>query len=176
MRLAAQAGRNRGTVHTADDHQQNEGSFPGRKPSEVTLVRGDLLYQAIAEAGFGDPHLATAKADIVARLLGEVPLLASLGEADRRRIAQAGRIARVSAGQRLVHGDDRSEVCYVLLTGSATIRCADGSTRQLRRGECLGHPAAPEHVPRSASVTADRDLWLLRLTGRKLAHILETAQ
>lgn len=139
---------------------------PGNRavPSNVTLVRGHALYEALAE-GFADPRLAKVKADVVADILAEVPLFAALDAGDRSTVAEAAQVASVSGGQLIVREGTSSEAFYVLLTGSATVQRSGGGTATLKRGDYFGELGLLGGVPRTASVTADRELWILKITA-----------
>jgi CRP/FNR family cyclic AMP-dependent transcriptional regulator len=148
------------------DHQN-----PAR--SEISQVRGAILEDAIAAAGFGNPHLSTAEPRTWAGILGEVPLFARLGKRDLRRVAGASKVARVSAGQVLVRAGFSAEAFYVLLTGSATVRRPDGTSVTLRRGEFFGELGLLDGAPRTATVVADTDLWAVRLPREGFLSLLD---
>jgi CRP-like cAMP-binding protein len=140
-------------------------------PSNVTLVRGHALYEALAE-GFADPRLAKVKADVVADILADVPLFAALDAADRRAVADAAQVAGVSGGQLIVREGTSSEAFYVLLTGTATVHRPEGGTRTLKRGDSFGELGLLQGAPRTASVTADRELWILKISGSAFAKLV----
>jgi ATP-binding cassette, subfamily B, bacterial HlyB/CyaB len=133
-------------------------------PSAVTLVRGHMLYEALAAAGFADPRLAKVKADVIAEILAEVPMFARLDSADRRSVGEVAQVASVSSGQIVVREGTSSEAFYVLLTGTATVHRPGGGTTMLRRGDVFGELGLLEDAPRTATVTADRELWMLKIS------------
>jgi PPM family protein phosphatase len=141
---------------------QDRGA-PSSRPSEDTDVRGELLYQAIAR-DFSDPKLASVKADTLARVLGDVPLFAHLNERELRRVAERAKVAHVTAGQVIVREGTSSEALYVLLTGAVRVSSKSGDERQLGRGAFFGE-LGPDRAPRTCTVTAERDLWLVRLSA-----------
>jgi CRP-like cAMP-binding protein len=142
-------------------------------PSNLTLLRGHLLYKALAEAGFADPRLAKVKADLIADILEDVPLFAGLDTADRRAVASAAQIAGVSGGQIIVREGTSSEALYVLLTGSATEHRSDGELTRLTRGDFLGELGQLEGAQRTARVTADRELWILKISRKAFADLVQ---
>ena len=85
-------------------------------PSQESMVRGDLLYEAIAR-NFADPHFALVKAETLSTVLREVPIFSRLDEGELRKVAGRTRVARISAGQVIVREGMTSEALYVLLTG-----------------------------------------------------------
>jgi Cyclic nucleotide-binding domain len=141
-------------------------------PSDETRIRGELLYRAIA-SGFADPKLATIKADELTRLLREVPIFAGLDERELRRLAERARVAQVTAGQVIVREGMSSEALYVLLTGAVRVTSDSGDEARLGRGSFFGEIGLLNRAPRSRTVTAERDLWLVTLPASELRALLD---
>jgi ATP-binding cassette, subfamily B, bacterial HlyB/CyaB len=141
-------------------------------PSNLTLMRGRMLYEALAESGFADPRLAKVKADVVVDILAGVPLFRRLDDAALRSVADTAQVAGVSGGQIIIREGTSSEAFYVLLTGTATVRSSDGATHVLRRGESFGELGVLEGAPRTATITADRELWVLKISRKAFADLV----
>jgi CRP-like cAMP-binding protein len=141
--------------------------------SEVSRVRGDLLYAALEEAGFADAHLAKAKPQVWAAILAEVPLLSKLGKRDLHRIASASLVARVSPGQVIVREGFSAEAFYVLLTGAAAVRRDGADIARLARGDVFGELGLIDGAPRTASVVATTDSWTMKLPRRAFLDLIE---
>jgi CRP-like cAMP-binding protein len=138
----------------------------------VTQVRENLLYQAIAR-DFGDPKLASVKADTLAPVLGEVPIFAHLDERELRRVAERAKVAHVTGGQVIVREGTSSEALYVLLTGAVRLSSKSGEERHLGRGACIGEPSVLDSAPRAHTATAERDVWLVKLSGKDFRALLD---
>lgn len=135
-------------------------------------MRENLLYQAIAR-DFGDPKLASVKADTLAPVLGEVPIFADLDERELRRVAERAKVAHVTGGQVIVREGTSSEALYVLLTGVVRLSSKSGEKGQLGRGACIGEPSLLDSAPRTHTVTAERDLWLVKLSAQDFRALLD---
>jgi CRP/FNR family cyclic AMP-dependent transcriptional regulator len=135
-------------------------------------MRGRMLYQALAESGFADPRLAKVKADVVVDILAGVPLFRRLDDAELRSVADIAQVAGVSGGQIIIREGMSSEAFYVLLTGAAMVASLEGATRTLRRGESFGELGVLEGAPRTATVTADRELWVLKISRKAFADLV----
>jgi CRP-like cAMP-binding protein len=142
------------------------------EPSQDTLVRGDLLYQAIAE-GFADPQLAHVRAEALTGVLREVPIFSRLDEEELRRVAERAKVARVSARQVIVREGMSSEALYVLLTGSAAVSAGAAEQGSVGRGSCFGELGILDGAPGPVTVTATRDLWLVRLSASDFQALLD---
>jgi CRP/FNR family transcriptional regulator, cyclic AMP receptor protein len=152
------------------DHPDEQATSSG--PSHETLVRGELLYEAIASA-FGDPRLARIRADTLSKVLREVPIFARLDERELRRVSERAKVAQVTAGQVILREGTSSEALYVLLTGAVRLSSKSGEERQLRRGAFFGELGLLDNAPRTRTVTAERDLWLVRLSASDFHALLD---
>ena len=112
--------------------------------------------------------------EVWAPMLAEIALFAGLDRPSLRRIAAVGQVARVSAGQVIVREGTSSQGLYVLLTGKATVQSSDGREVTLGRGDYFGELGLLDAAPRTASVTADADLWVMKLPRRKFLELMET--
>jgi CRP/FNR family transcriptional regulator, cyclic AMP receptor protein len=159
---------------TSKDRSDSDAPRPAQeRRSDVSRVRGDLLHQALAESGFADAHLAKAKPQVWAGILAEVPLFSRLHRRDLRRIAEAAQVARVSGGQVMVREGFSAEAFYVLLTGTATVRRPDGGEVTLGRGDFFGELGLLDAAPRTASVVASTDLWVMKLPRRSFFELID---
>jgi CRP/FNR family transcriptional regulator, cyclic AMP receptor protein len=141
--------------------------------SDVSCVREGVLYQALVEAGFRDAHLANAAPQVWAGVLGEVPLFSRLDAGDLHRIAEQAQVAQVSAGQSLVREGLSAESFYVILTGSATVRRQGLGEVTLSRGEFFGEAALLDAEPRTATVTANKDMWVMKISRRLFFELVD---
>jgi CRP-like cAMP-binding protein len=140
---------------------------------DTSEIRGRVLHEALAEAGFVNPHSGAARPKTWAPLLGRVPLFAQLRKRDLRRIAGVAKIAHVSAGQFIVREAFSAEAFYILLTGKATVLRCGAADVGLSRGDFFGELALLDQAERTASVVADTDLWAARIPRESFFDLLD---
>jgi CRP-like cAMP-binding protein len=152
--------------------------------SDVSQVQTDLLLDALAETGRTGRYF-TAPPKLVAQVLAAIPVFAGLNDRHRRRIAEQTEIARITAGEPIVREGFTGQAAFVLLTGAARVGRPGDPVIEVERGAMVGELCLLTGNPRSATVTAIDDLWVLRIrrdTFRKLlnqepaitVHLLET--
>jgi putative ABC transport system ATP-binding protein len=141
--------------------------------SDVSRVRSGRLLDALAEAGLGS-RFETATPKQIAKVLAEVPLFGSLGASDRRRVAERAEIAHVKADERIVREGFSAEGFFVLLSGSARVEQDRVPVARLERGDAFGELGLLSGKPRTATVIAGCDLWILRIRRDRFRQVLES--
>ena len=139
---------------------------PPRVPEHV-------IDRALTEAGFGDAFAEPPKPKVWAGVLGEVPPFSQLAIRDLCRIAEAAKVVRAPAGRPIVRESFTAEGFYVLLTGSATVHRPGGQPVQLSRGDFFGELGLIDAAPRTATVVADTDLWLVKLPRDRFFELID---
>jgi CRP/FNR family transcriptional regulator, cyclic AMP receptor protein len=90
--------------------------------------------------------------------LGSVPLLASLQQRTRKRLAEIGKRRTYNADEPIVREGSTGTALYIVLSGRARVqRDGAGGTEQLgelKAGDFFGELALIEEHPRSATVVA----------------------
>lgn len=150
-----------------------DSARPAGRPSDVTQVRAAILYRALEEEGFADAHLGKANPRLLAGILAEVPLFSRLSSRHLRRTAACAQVARVSGGQAIVREGFSAEGFYVLLTGSATVSREGRRLRTLQRGDFFGELGLLDGAPRTATVTAEADGWVMKLSRQAFVEMLD---
>jgi len=110
------------------------------------------------------------------KFLANVPLLAPLSSTERSKIAEALDEQRFSPGEHIVKqqlenessGEVRSaDAMYIIQSGKATVTRTVGNetyeVKQLKAGDAFGERSLLTNEPRSATVTADTSVEVLRL-------------
>jgi hypothetical protein len=115
---------------------------------DTSEIRGRVLQEALAEAGFVNPHLGAARPKTWAPLLGRVPLF-------------------------IVREAFSAEAFYILLTGKATVLRCGAADVGLSRGDFFGELALLDQAERTASVVADTDLWTARIPRESFFDLLD---
>jgi len=140
--------------------------------SDVSRIRSGLLLDAVAETGRASAYSAgTPK--LVAQVLAEIPVFAGLSGRQRRRIAEQAEIAEITAGTVILREGFTGEAAFVLLTGAARIERGGVPVAEVESGTMLGELSLLTGRPRSASVIATRDLWVLRIRRATFRRLLE---
>jgi CRP-like cAMP-binding protein len=160
-------------VRAHDDPDQRGPTQGDPERSNTTTMRSLIRQAALAEAGFSNPDMGTAKPEMWAHLLTSVPLFSSLGKRDLRRVAAASKITRVSAGQMIVREGFNAEAFYILLTGKATVQRPGAEDVGVSPGEFFGELGLLDGSPRIANVVAETDLWAVRLPRQDFLDLVD---
>jgi CRP-like cAMP-binding protein len=103
-----------------------------------------------------------------------VPALAAWGEDAWARLLVHAEQRRFAAGQLVCPAGEVDRTLYIILDGSVEVRIPDVERRvTVERGAILGEMAFFDGEPRSASVYADGDVELLRLTPAAFEEFAE---
>jgi CRP/FNR family transcriptional regulator, cyclic AMP receptor protein len=105
--------------------------------------------------------------------LASVPLFAACSKRELQKIAKASDELGVAAGRVLVSQGETGRECYVIVSGSATVKRANRKVAMLGPGECVGELALLDHGPRTATVVAETDMTVLVLGSRQFAGVLD---
>ena len=111
---------------------------------------------------------------ILDRLKG-VPLLEACTAEELNRIATLAEEIEVPAAEVLTHEGEREALFYIVATGTATVTRKGRKLTTLGPGAFFGEVALLTHGPRTATVTADTAMKLLRLDERSFAALLRDA-
>jgi CRP-like cAMP-binding protein len=108
--------------------------------------------------------------------LREVPLLASLTDANLAKLARAILKQRAPAGEVLCREGDRGEQMYVILSGAVTLhKSVDGREAELGRlenGAYFGEMALIGDAPRTATIVAATDIEYLAIDRETLMRVV----
>jgi putative ABC transport system ATP-binding protein len=146
---------------------------PPVEGSDVSRIRSGLLLNALAEAGLAS-RFEPATPKLIAKVLAEVPLFGGLGASDRRRVAERAEIAHVKADEPIVREGFSAEGLFVLLTGAARVEQDRAVVARLEPGDAFGELGLLSGKPRTATVIALCDLWILRIRRDRFRHVLES--
>jgi CRP/FNR family cyclic AMP-dependent transcriptional regulator len=119
---------------------------------------------------------AAAGLDVSLQDLREVPLLASLTDANLAKLARAILKQRAPAGEVLCREGDRGEQMYVILSGAVTLhKSVDGREAELGRlenGAYFGEMALIGDAPRTATIVAATDIEYLAIDRETLMRVV----
>ena len=134
-----------------------------------------LLRNAAPTPGLGAGRPARP-ADMDA-LVGLLPVLAGLSEAERKELVGRARLLEAPAGMTVVRFGEVSDAVFFILSGRAVagIALADGAYRSLSSmtaGDFFGEIAALTGARRTANVVADQPLTLLQVPAEVLRKLM----
>ena len=107
--------------------------------------------------------------------LKAVPLLEACTAEELNRIATLAEEIEVPAAEVLTHEGEREALFYIVATGTATVTREGRKLATLGPGAFFGEIALLTHGPRTATVTADTAMKLLRLDERRFTALLRDA-
>lgn len=95
--------------------------------------------------------------------LARVPLLARCSKKELKLLDENATIEEIPKSEDVVREGQLGDLCYVILSGEASVRVRGRNLAILRPGECFGELAVLDPGPRTATVTALSDMELLVL-------------
>jgi CRP-like cAMP-binding protein len=107
-----------------------------------------------------------------AAMLAEIPLFATLSRRHLGKIARIATTKRYAAGTPLVRAGGPATAFYVILNGSARVVTPDGGV-ELKMGDFFGEMAVIDGEPRSATVVALSEVWVMVISRTKFLKVLE---
>jgi len=106
-------------------------------------------------------------------VLREVPLFAAVPKRHLARIAKTAQAARFHPGTTIVREGSRGEAFYLILDGKARVSARGKRSVQLGLGDFFGEMALFDGSPRSATVTAESPVLVMKLTRRRFVPLVQ---
>lgn len=106
-------------------------------------------------------------------MLAEIPLFATLSRRHLGKIAHVATTKRYAPGSALVRAGDQANAFYVILDGRARVETPHGGV-DLQIGDFFGEMALIDGEPRSATVVAVGEVYVLAITRTKFLKVLES--
>lgn len=107
-----------------------------------------------------------------ATVLADIPLFRAIPKRHLRKIAEAATEARFQPHSQIVRKGERGETFFVILDGTARVE-AGRRSKQLRAGDYFGEMALLDGEVRSATVTAQTEVHVMRISRRRFLRMLE---
>ena len=105
-------------------------------------------------------------------MLAEIPLFARLSGRHLNKIARVATTKRYAVGSPLVRAGGPANAFYVIFDGRARVDTRDGGI-ELGAGDFFGEMALIDGEPRSATVVAVTELYVMVLSRTKFLKVLE---
>jgi CRP/FNR family cyclic AMP-dependent transcriptional regulator len=139
--------------------------------SDASQARGIDLAEAIVREGPGDAHADDAST--VQHLLRQVPLFKRIGKRHVRSLAGRCQVLRYGPGEPVVRERFSGEAFYAIAGGRARVQRPDGHTVTLAEGDFFGELSLIDGASRNATVVAETDLVVLKLTRQTFLDLLD---
>jgi CRP/FNR family cyclic AMP-dependent transcriptional regulator len=104
-------------------------------------------------------------------MLAEIPLFATLSRRHLGKIARIATTKRYAAGSPLVRAGGPATAFFVILSGSARVDTPEGGV-ELEMGDFFGEMAVIDGEPRSATVVAVSEVWVMVISRTKFLAVL----
>jgi CRP-like cAMP-binding protein len=105
-------------------------------------------------------------------VLADVPLFQQLPKRHLRKLADQAIEARYQPHSRIVRKGERGETFFVILDGTARVQ-GGRSAKRLGAGDFFGEMALLDGEVRSATVTAETEVHVMRISRRRFLQMLE---
>jgi len=146
----------------------------------------DRRYQACADVAYdlrvalrglkGTGRVSRVKAEDVVDYVHNVPFFESFDRTHVRQILQASSIIKYPKGRVMVSEGEIDDSFFVILSGRAAVRKGDRVIAVIGRGECFGEMSYLSGEARVATVTADTDCILMKISANLLDRSPESIQ
>jgi CRP/FNR family cyclic AMP-dependent transcriptional regulator len=111
--------------------------------------------------------------DPTLHLLGAVPLFQVLSKRDLTEVLSVSREVEFHAGIDIVSEGKRAMDFFLILDGEASVSVRGRRSQKLRPGDYFGEMSVLDGGPRSATVTAETQVWALRVDRSKFLGLLD---
>ena len=105
-------------------------------------------------------------------MLADIPLFRTIPKRHLRKIAETASAARFQPHSQIVRKGERGETFFVILDGTARVGVGRRS-KQLGAGDYFGEMALLDGEVRSATVTAQTEVHVMRISRRRFLRMLE---
>ncbi|NLA74735.1 MAG: cyclic nucleotide-binding domain-containing protein, partial [Deltaproteobacteria bacterium] len=129
----------------------------------------DLAYDLrIALRGLKETVTKKEKVDDVIDYVRNIQFFSSFTREQVHLIIDTASIVRVSAGNVIMNEGEIDDSFFVILSGRAVVRKNNANIATIHRGECFGEMAYLSGDSRVATVTAETDCILLKISSMLL--------
>jgi len=97
-----------------------------------------------------------------------IDFFAGFTDAETEAVLEAGELVQYPAGEDVIREGDLDTSFYLIVVGSAMVSKAGTRIETLGRGDCFGEMGFLTETRRTATITADSDVVLLRLSKAQL--------
>jgi serine/threonine protein kinase len=110
----------------------------------------------------------TDRIDTIVDYVNSVPFFENFGKEQVKEILNASNIIKVRRGKVLVAEGDIDDTFYIILSGKVAVNKGSRTIAVLSRGECFGEMSYLSGQSRAATVVAQTDCILMKISGTLL--------
>ena len=138
---------------------------PARRYQSCT----DFAYELrVALRSLSDPNAVKVKKGEVVHYVHSVQFFHGFEKSQVAEILRASELLRVPAGDVLVSEGDVDDCFYIILSGRASVRRRHNKIATIKKGECFGEMAFLTGESRAATVVADTECALMKISAALL--------
>ena len=138
-------------------------------PNERYQTSGDFAYDLrVALRGLEGSANATDRMEDIIDYARSVSFFEGFGREQVKEILDASNVIKVRRGQVVVSEGEIDDSFYILLSGRTVVRKGEKDIAVIGRGECFGEMAYLSGKPRVATVVADTDCILMKISATLL--------
>jgi serine/threonine-protein kinase len=105
------------------------------------------------------------KAEDIIDYVHNVPFFETFTREQVKEIMHAGSLLKIPSGKVIVSEGEIDDTFYIIMSGRATVRKNNKDISFISRGECFGERSYLSGQSRAATVAADTDCVLLKISG-----------
>jgi serine/threonine-protein kinase len=140
-----------------------------KDPNERYQSGGDFAYDLrVALRGLRGGTAKDSKISDVVDYVHSVPFFGNFSKENVREILKASNILKVPRGKIIVAEGEIDDCFYVILSGRAAVHKNGAVIAKIGRGECFGEMASLSGQMRTASVVAETDSILIKISSTLL--------
>ncbi len=149
-----------------------------KDPSRRYQTCADVAYDLrVALRGLkSSGRTAKIKAEDVVDYVHNVPFFEGFKRDHVKQVLQASSIIKFSKGRIMVAEGDIDDSFFIILSGRAAVQKNDRTIAVIGRGECFGEMSYLSGEARAATVTADTDCILMKISATLLDKSPESIQ
>jgi serine/threonine-protein kinase len=140
-----------------------------KDPNQRYQSCGDFAYDLrVALRGLRGGTVKDGKIADVVDYIHSVPFFENFNKEDLKEILKTSNILKVPRGKTIVMEGEIDDCFYVILSGRAAVQKARATIARVGRGECFGEMASLSGQVRSASVVAETNCILMKISSTLL--------
>ena len=147
-----------------------------KDPGERYQTCGDFAYDLRVALRGLDETIKTGRSEDIVDYVHNISFFENFSKNQIREILQAGNIIKKKKRDVIVTQGDIDDSFYIILSGRAVVQKDDQKIASIKQGECFGEMAYLCGHTRAATVLAETDCALLKISATLLDRSAESLQ